>query len=261
VNAPLDSAEELPVLWQLRFSHYNEKGRWALDYKKVPHRRRSLVPGRHSIRSRRLGGRGTTPMLQIDAKVIGDTTEIVAELEQRNPDPPLYPDGEIDRGTALELEDHFDRELGPQLRSAVFASLVGDRHATVEVTTQGLAARERVLANALWPLLKTGIKRVLPADAEAGRRGRDAIVAALDKIESELHGDYLVGDRFSVADLTAAALLFPLTSPPQFAYQLPARWPEDWEEFRSSLSDRPAYRWALEMFARHRGTSAAVSDD
>jgi hypothetical protein len=28
-----------PILVQFRFSHFNEKARWALDYKGVPHRR------------------------------------------------------------------------------------------------------------------------------------------------------------------------------------------------------------------------------
>ncbi len=129
------------------------------------------------------------------------------------------------------------------------------------MTMQGLPARERMLATALWPVLKVGIRRTLPADAEAGRRGREATVAALDLIESELEGDYLVGDRFSVADLTAAALLFPLVAPPQFPYELPAEWPDEWEQFRRSLSDRPAYQWVQEMYSRHRGSSAAVSDD
>jgi len=35
------------VLWQFRNSHFNEKVRWALDWKRVPHLRRSLVPGLH----------------------------------------------------------------------------------------------------------------------------------------------------------------------------------------------------------------------
>ena len=35
----------------------------------------------------------------------------------------------------------------------------------------------------------------------------------------------------------------------------------EWEEFQRSLADRPAYRWVGEMFRRHRGSSAAVSDD
>jgi hypothetical protein len=55
-------------LWQFRASPYNEKVRWALDLKQVPHRRRSVLPGLHhvpaSITPRRTGlaatlGRGT----------------------------------------------------------------------------------------------------------------------------------------------------------------------------------------------------------
>src|SRR6185503_21320125 len=37
----------VPVLWQFRFSHFNEKARWALDWKRVPHTRSSLLPGWH----------------------------------------------------------------------------------------------------------------------------------------------------------------------------------------------------------------------
>ena len=39
---------EMPLLLQFTFSHYNEKARWALDFKRVPHVRRSLIPGPHS---------------------------------------------------------------------------------------------------------------------------------------------------------------------------------------------------------------------
>ena len=38
----------VPVLWQLQISHYVEKVRWALDYKRVPHVRRTLLPGLHA---------------------------------------------------------------------------------------------------------------------------------------------------------------------------------------------------------------------
>lgn len=261
MSAAQSGGGELPILWQLRFSHFNEKARWALDYKRVAHRRRSLVPGRHSFRSKRLGGRGTTPVLQTDAEVVGDTTEIVAHLEKRSPDPPLYPDTEIERKAALDLEEHFDEQLGPGIRSAVFHALLPHRRTTLSLTLQGLPTAERVLGTALYPLLKVGIRRALPADADAGQRGREATVAALDLIESELEGDYLIGNRFSVADLTAASLLFPLVAPSQFPYELPDTWPDEWAEFRRSLAGRPAYRWVEEMYSRHRGTSAAVQDD
>jgi glutathione S-transferase len=261
VNDSPATEQDLPVLWQLRVSHFNEKARWALDYKQVPHRRRALVPGRHSLRSKRMGGKGTTPMLEVDGNLIGDSTEIIAELEHRNPDPPLYPESETERSAALQLEDHFDRELGPQIRSAIFAALIDDRRLMVSLFWQGQPRREKVMVTAMWPLLKPVIRRSMPADAETGRKGRQATVAALERIESELDGDYLVGDRFTVADLTGAALLFPLVAPAQFAYWLPERWSDEWEEFRRSLAGRPAWQWVEAMFSRHRGTSAAVSDD
>ena len=35
---------DLPVLWHFRISHFNEKARWALDWKRVPHVRRAVLP-------------------------------------------------------------------------------------------------------------------------------------------------------------------------------------------------------------------------
>jgi glutathione S-transferase len=103
------------------------------------------------------------------------------------------------------------------------------------------------------------IRRQLGADEEGARRGRGQTLAAFDRIESTLGGsDYLVGDRFSVADLTGAALLSPLVDPPGFSYETPDRWPEGWEAFRAKLRDRDAWAWVDEMYRRHRGSSAEV---
>jgi len=41
------------TLLQFRYSPYNEKARWALDFKRVPHERRSLLPGPHMGEVRR----------------------------------------------------------------------------------------------------------------------------------------------------------------------------------------------------------------
>jgi glutathione S-transferase len=70
-----------------------------------------------------------------------------------------------------------------------------------------------------------------------------------------------VGDSFSVADLTAAAILSVLVRPPEFPYHQvdPARDPEDLKRWRDTLTERPAFKYVLEMYARHRGTSAEVA--
>jgi glutathione S-transferase len=90
----------------------------------------------------------------------------------------------------------------------------------------------------------------------AVERSRGTLISALDRIESERAGrDYLVGDGFSVADLTAAALLYPLVWPPEFQYELPD---PPRSKFLDSARDHPALGWISEIWRRHRGRSAAV---
>src|SRR3954452_10947934 len=84
ISGPMSAAQantqSVPVLWQLELSHYNEKVRWALDYKRVPHIRRSLLPGLHILKAKRLtGDTSTTPVLTLDGRSIGDSTRIIAE--------------------------------------------------------------------------------------------------------------------------------------------------------------------------------------
>ena len=91
---------------------------------------------------------------------------------------------------------------------------------------------------------------------ESVERSRKTLVEALDRIESERRGgDYLVGETFSVADLTAAALLYPTVWPPQFPYELPD--PPRWE-YLEPMREHPALDWISETWRRHRGASAAV---
>src|SRR3954463_1681972 len=82
-----------PILWHLKVSHYNEKARWALDYKRLPHVRRAVIPGRHAAIAKGLGAGRTFPVLELDgeAEAVGDSTLIIQTLERRFPEPPLYP--------------------------------------------------------------------------------------------------------------------------------------------------------------------------
>ena len=104
---------DTPVLHQLKFSHFNEKARFALDYKGVAHVRRTVFPGQHRDVARELAGTSTLPILVLDGRAVPDSTQIIAALEELRPEPPLYPSDPEDRRRALELEDHFDEQLGP----------------------------------------------------------------------------------------------------------------------------------------------------
>jgi glutathione S-transferase len=245
---------DLPTLWQYNFSHFNEKARWALDHKRIPHRRRSLLPG--GPRAMMFSARGTLPVLDLDGERIFDSTRIIAALERRDPERPLYPDGASERKRALELEEFFDEEMGHDVRRVGFFDWDADYAAALMTT--GQPAFVKVPFRATLPVgMRTFARarfRIYPDDVEESRH---KIVAALDRIEAELGSShYLVGGTFSVADLTACALLYPLTWPDELQYDPPR--PTGWE-FRERIADRRALAWAREIYRSHRGSSASVS--
>ena len=111
---------QFPVLWHLEISHYNEKARWALDYKGIEHVRRAVTPGLQELTARRLRAGRTVPILELNGHAIGDSTRIIEELERRWPEPPLYPADPEERSRALDLEHYFDEQCGPDARRVLF---------------------------------------------------------------------------------------------------------------------------------------------
>src|SRR5437899_9445282 len=193
------------VLWQFRNSHYNEKVRWALDWKRVPHVRRSLVPGLHVGRAVWMTGHKQVPVLSVDGQVIADSTAIIGALERLVPDPALYPSDPAEHRRALELEDFFDEELGPHIRRAFFHALLPDADFASAFLTGGAGALTQRLYRACFPLVRAAMRVDMRIDDAGAALGRRKIGAALDRIRAELRpSGYLVGGGFAVADLTAA---------------------------------------------------------
>jgi glutathione S-transferase len=256
-------SDAIPTLWQINVSHYSEKARWALAWKGVEHRRRSPMPGAHMAVALWLtrGAHYTFPVLSLDGRRIGDSTAIIAALEERYPEPPLYPADVAQRRRALALEEFFDEELGPPIRQLVWHELSGDedRFASVlERTAPGPLARFSTAAVGFGRVF-TGL-RFKARDAELAERSRAKVLAALDRLDSELEaagGDYLAGDAFSVADLTAASLFYPLVGPEGAPLPPDQPMPESFERFREPLRERRGFKWVAEMFRRHRRPAKA----
>ena len=250
-----------PILWHIEISHYNEKARWALDLKGVEHERRALVPGYHMALALALtrGRCYTSPILELDGRRIGDSTAIIRALEERYPQPPLYPAEPVERRRALELEDFFDEQLGPYIRRLLFHELRSDRAGTAQLAAQVSPAPMRRFprASAEYFLALTAL-RFGAGSAKAAERARRRVLRALDRLEAELGpNDYLVGERFTVADLSAASLFYPLVLPAEGPVrpELPAAF----ARFREPLKERAGFRWVEEMFHRHHHAPGALA--
>jgi glutathione S-transferase len=249
-----------PLLWQYSFSNFNEKARWALDFKRIPHSRHSLLPGgpKGMAFSR---GAGTLPVLDLDGERIVDSTRIIETLEQRFPERPLYPEDPAERRRVLDLEDYFDEHAGHDMRRVGFWEFRDDRAygGAFLTTDQGRLKRLAVKAvvPVVFPVAWRYMNKRYDFTEETCERSRQALIAGLDRIESERDGgEFLVGDRFTVADLTAAALLYPLASPPEYPYELPKPPPS---QFLDSLADHSGVGWIRDTYRRHRGESAEVA--
>ena len=207
------------------------------------------------------GAHYTFPVLSIDGRRIGDSTAIVAALEERFPEPPLYPADIAERRRALELEEFFDEELGPYVRQLAWYEFGNDPESFARLMEQTapkpIAKFSR--PTAAYARAYTAL-RFRAADAGRAEESRAKVLAGLDRLEAELgDGEYLVGERFSVADLTAASLFYPLALPEEGPLNAESPSAKGFDEFRAPLEERRGVKWVKEMFRRHRKPAKALS--
>jgi glutathione S-transferase len=245
------------LLWHIPLSHYNEKVRWALDYKSTAHRRRVLGPD-YLFRAFRATGQGKLPILWLDGHAISDSTRIIAELERRFPVPALYPQDAVARQRALAIEDDLDETLGPSVRAAIMSPLFRqDPDIALRVLTTGMPdeakRRLRPLLLLIFPTYYRFRHKISDANLE---KDRASVASALDRIEQQREGrEYLVGHTFTIADLTAASLLAPVLQPPEIQYPLRVQLPAYVQQYRATVLKHPTAQWAANIYRFHRGRS------
>jgi glutathione S-transferase len=248
-------------LLQFRLSHYNEKARWALDFKRWPHVRETLVPGLHMLRVRRLTGRHKVPVLLLGSRVIAGSNHILEEIERLQPEPRLFPSDPGLRERALTLERTFDQEVAWDLRRLFWACYLESSADSARLATNGFDTRTRLVFQAGFPLMRPLFYRNLRLDAARLRESTERLPRHFDRIASELGpSGYLAGDEFSVADLSVAAIMSAIVRPPEFPYPLPEPRPVRLLELQARVADHPGFRWVESMYRKHRGVSSATSE-
>jgi len=233
------------------FSHYCDKARWALDRCGVPYEEDGHLPMFHYRATRNAGGR-SVPVLITPERVLVDSTDIVAWADSHKPGT-LIPEDSAD---ALALEDDFDRQLGPATRRWAYAQLLPQRRADAALTAD-VPRWQAVALRAVRPVAARLLKRSLAITPEGVDRSRKKIAETFARVTERLADGrrFLAGDRFTVADLTFAALASPIVFPPEHPRMRgasldmlsPAARAEV-EAWRAS----PPGRFALRMYAEQR---------
>jgi glutathione S-transferase len=247
-----------PLLVTIAFSHFCDKARWALDRAGIAYRESAHLPVFHAIAALGAGGRRTVPVLVTDDGIFPDSTDILGWVDRQNPDLGLYGKTPEERREIAALEDHFDEDLGPHTRRwGYFYVLPYNALALGMCERQGdTPAWERRAMPYVFPLVRGFMLRAMGIDAESAARSLLQVEAVFDEVRDRLADGrrYLVGDAFTAADLTFAALAAPVLLPGEPFFRMPplSALAEPAAERIRVFSAHPAGAFALRLAREHR---------
>lgn len=246
-----------PQLITIPISHFCEKARWALDRAGVEYEERAHLQCLHWIAARRAGGGRTVPVLVTADGVLAESAEILDYADARaRPERRLYPEDPARADAVRALEHDFDARLGPHGRRWMYDNIRGRRSLVKTYAPTGVPAwQRRALPLAYGPVARI-IDRHFEITDETAAGSLREVRASFDAVAERLADGrpYLMGERFTAADLTFAALSAPITMPPEYGVPLPQpdELPPSMAAVVLELRAHPAGVHALAMFRDQR---------
>jgi len=251
-----------PRLITIPFSHFCEKARWALDYAAVAYDEERHVPVAHVLAVKRAGGKRSVPCLVTRDGTLNDSRDIVRFADAHaTDDRKLFPASEAERREVETLESSFDRDLGPHLRRLLYFHLLDRREAALRLFARSAPPFEMAIMRPLFPMVRLLMTRSMKIDARTAQRSHDVVRRVFDHVDASLADGrrYLVGERFTSADLTFAALASPAIRPKEHPVQYPsdAGVPDAVQAISASLCGTLGGKFVLTMYRDHRGAAVA----
>jgi glutathione S-transferase len=258
----MDASGPPCVLITIPISHYCEKARWALDRAGVRYLERAHLQLIHRIATRRAGGGSTAPVLVCGERVFADSADILVHANAKaSPDRRLYPDDPRLAAEVRSLERDFDERLGPHGRRWMYDSMRDRRDLAIAYASTGVPLWQRCALPIAFPVMMRLIDRYLditPASVAVSEREVRAVFAEVAKRLDDGR-PYLMGERFTAADLTFAALAAAVLMPVEYSVPLPApdELPDAMAAVVRELRADSAGAHALAMFRLHRAEHVA----
>lgn len=239
------------TLYQFPISHFCEKARWALDYKNVPYKTKNLLPGPHVKQVMSFAKRSEVPVLRNGNDIVQHSNKIIDYLDEIFPENNLTPVDEEKRINALKWEAFVDKEVGPNIRTYFYHTLLEHPDLLIPLFTYKGPWYGKILMKFFFPTLRIKMKKMMRINDETAQQARINLKLAIDKINQHLsQHKYLAGNEFSRADLAAASLLAPLVQPKKYALPWPSPLPE---ELESTINEWHAeLGWVSDMYDKYR---------
>ncbi|MEO8741125.1 MAG: glutathione S-transferase C-terminal domain-containing protein [Casimicrobiaceae bacterium] len=124
----------------------------------------------------------------------------------------LYPRDPAQRRAVEALEEQFDGELGPPTRRWAYAQLLHEKGILRRMMSRGVPRAEASLLPVIMPMVIPAIRNGLRITAESAQRSMQRVYAIFREVDERLDDRrrFLVGERFTAADLNFASLAAPV---------------------------------------------------
>jgi len=250
---------ETPVLYVFAISHYCEKARWALDYLNIDYRLQYLSPLSYIKVLRSLGvvADTTLPVLTTGSLNLQGSSKIVdwAEAQRKAGTGGLAVDNAADLSRSREIEKRLDDLAGVHIRRYYYSdALLNEPQQVRPIFSRHLRWQQQLMLRLAWKKICQYMIRGLDLGAQQGRESRQIIEAELEWLDQLLTGGrrFLVGERFSRADIAAASLLSPLVLPAQHPTYHNMQLPPGLTADAADWQERPSMRWIRDTYRDYR---------
>jgi glutathione S-transferase len=262
-------------------SHYCEKTRWALTRLQVPFVEERHMPPFHRFATRqvskvsavgqqktgqnlspinrfvvqRVGGQ-TVPVLVLEESTLNSSEEILQFVDAIAPDQlKLYPTNPEQRQQVEKLVDLFDSVLAPAVRLWTYFYIMDLPHVVQPLWCDGVPWYERLLFPVVFPWMRSNVVQMYDVNESTAIAAYESMGKIFETV-GELLVDgrkYLVGDRFSAADLTFATLAAAVVAPVGYGVKLPdlERLPVPMADGIRRFRETVAGRFVLRLYEEH----------
>jgi len=251
------------ILVTIPISHFCEKARWALERAGLPYEEERHIQLVHQVAVKRAGGGKTAPALKTSEGTLSESADILRYADEHTPpERRLYPEDPGERAQVEELEERFGRVLGYEARRWLYHQVFKDARYFAPWNLTGVPAWERRIFPFVLAPAKVIINRKFAINEESAAAAAKLVDEEFDAVAAMLADGrrYLVGDRFTAADLAFAALAAPAICPPEYGTPLPqpSDLPDDMAAAVLAWRAHPAGEFGLRLFREERAALATA---
>lgn len=246
-----------PLLVNLAPAVSTDVCRWCFEYWGMAHRESMHVPIFHVLALVRYKTSNSDRPVVIDGSGRYKTEAgITAHFDPlAPPERRLIPDGELGQRVLAET-NYYHKTMRLGTVQYMYWNLLKHKQLILPSFTIGTPWVEPPLAQLFYPLIKFALIISLKLNEANAAKGIKTVSDGFDRVESALSDGrpYLLGEQFTLADLTFAASAAPIILANGYAGHMPEleEVPQDMQSVILEFRQRPAGIFAQRMYDLHR---------